>query len=93
MSQLALAKRAGLTHNFINDIEKSKKGVSLKTIGILAEALDAEPYQFFIKPAEGSDYYKKEVKSAVELLNRNVNRLFEKTVKEIFEQTVLKIVL
>ena len=47
-SQLGLASQAGLTHNFINDIENGKKWVSAKTIGKLAEALRAEPYQFFI---------------------------------------------
>ena len=47
-SQLGLASQAGLTHNFINDIENGKKWVSAKTIGKLATALRAEPYQFFI---------------------------------------------
>jgi len=48
ISQLALAGRANLTHNFINDIENGKKWVSDDTIGKLATALKAEPYQFFL---------------------------------------------
>ena len=48
ISQLTLATQAGLTHNFINDIENGKKWVSAKTIGKLAVALQAEPHQFFI---------------------------------------------
>ena len=48
MSQLTLAENAGLTHNFINDIENGKKWVSAETIGKLAFTLKAEPYQFFI---------------------------------------------
>ena len=48
ISQVELAGRADLTHNFINDIENGKKWVSAETIGKLAIALKAEPYQFFI---------------------------------------------
>ncbi|MCL2069867.1 MAG: helix-turn-helix domain-containing protein [Treponema sp.] len=48
LSQVNLANEAGLTHNFINDIENGKKWVSPETIGKLADALKAEPYQFFL---------------------------------------------
>ncbi|MDR0290279.1 MAG: helix-turn-helix transcriptional regulator [Treponema sp.] len=48
ISQLGLALKAGLTHNFINDIENGKKGISEKTLAKLSVALDAEPYQFFL---------------------------------------------
>jgi transcriptional regulator with XRE-family HTH domain len=48
MSQLALAVEVNLTHNFINDIENGKKWVSPDTIAKLAEALNVEPYQFFL---------------------------------------------
>jgi transcriptional regulator with XRE-family HTH domain len=47
-SQLSLALSAGLTHNFINDIENCKKGISSKTLAKLSVALDVEPYQFFL---------------------------------------------
>jgi len=55
MSQLTLAENAGLTHNFINDIENGKKWVSAETIGKLAFALKAEPYQFFISESKWND--------------------------------------
>lgn len=48
VSQLNLALKTGLTHNFINDIENCKKGVSAKTLAKLSMALDVEPYQFFL---------------------------------------------
>ena len=48
ISQLTLSSLAGLTHNFINDIENGKKWVSAKSIAKLAIALRAEPYQFFL---------------------------------------------
>jgi transcriptional regulator with XRE-family HTH domain len=48
ISQLGLAVNAGLAHNFINDIENCKKGISAKTLAKLSAALDAEPYQFFL---------------------------------------------
>jgi len=47
-SQLSLAISTGLTHNFINDIENCKKGVSAKTLAKLSIALNVEPYQFFL---------------------------------------------
>jgi len=55
MSQLSLANNAGLTHNFINDIENGKKWVSAETIAKLAIALKAEPYQFFIAESKWND--------------------------------------
>jgi transcriptional regulator with XRE-family HTH domain len=48
ISQLNLAIQAGLTHNFINDIENGKKWISPKTLASLATALDAKPHEFFV---------------------------------------------
>jgi transcriptional regulator with XRE-family HTH domain len=48
ISQLGLAVNAGLTHNFINDIENCKKGISAKTLAKLSVALNVEPHQFFL---------------------------------------------
>jgi len=55
LSQVNLAAEAGLTHNFINDIESGKKWVSAETIEKLAIALKAEPYQFFISDSKWDD--------------------------------------
>jgi len=48
MSQLNLALNTGLTHNFINDIENCKKGVSYKTLAKFSSVFNVEPYQFFL---------------------------------------------
>jgi len=48
MSQLTLALNTGLTHNFINDIENCKKGVSAKTLAKFSKIFNVEPYQFFL---------------------------------------------
>jgi len=48
MSQLSLAQNTDLTHNFINDIENCKKGVSYKTLAKLSVVFNVEPYQFFL---------------------------------------------
>ena len=48
ISQLSLASSAGITHNFINDIENCKKGISAKTLAKLSVALEVEPHQFFL---------------------------------------------
>ena len=55
ISQLALAESTGLAHNFINDIENGKKWASAETIGKLAYALKAEPYQLFISESKRID--------------------------------------
>jgi transcriptional regulator with XRE-family HTH domain len=47
-SQLDLSVNTGLTHNFINDIENCKKGISAKSLAKLSNALNVEPYQFFL---------------------------------------------
>jgi len=52
LSQINLASKAGLAHNFINDIESGKKWVSPETIAKLAVALRAEPYQFFLSDSK-----------------------------------------
>jgi len=48
ISQLDLGLKAGLTHNFINDIENCKKGLSVKTIAKLCVALRIEPHELFL---------------------------------------------
>lgn len=48
ISQLKLGMKINLTHNFINDIERGKKGASFETVAKLAEALEVEPYRFFV---------------------------------------------
>ena len=55
LSQVSLAAEADLTHNFINDIENGKKWISPETLGKLATALKAEPYQFFISDSKWND--------------------------------------
>jgi transcriptional regulator with XRE-family HTH domain len=48
LSQLSLAVRAGLTHNFINDIENCRKWISPKTLAALSAVLDTDPHEFFM---------------------------------------------
>lgn len=48
LSQLALANKADLTHNFVNDIENNKKWVSPKTMEKLTKALGVEPHELFL---------------------------------------------
>ena len=53
-SQMGLAEAAGLSPNFINEMENNMKSASMETIAKLATALKVEPYQFFI-PEEIAD--------------------------------------
>ena len=48
LSQLGLSVNAGIAHNFINDVENGRKGVSIKTLAKLSAALNVEPHQFFL---------------------------------------------
>jgi len=78
ISQLNLAVNAGLAHNFINDIENCKKGISVKTLAKLSVALDAEPYQFFLPDAMSDNnmmYYV-----------NDFNDSLQKVVKELTQQ-------
>jgi transcriptional regulator with XRE-family HTH domain len=51
LSQLSLAVKAGLAHNFINDIENGKKWISPRTLAALASALDTDPQELFLPEA------------------------------------------
>ena len=48
LSQLNLSYEAELTHNFINDIENCKKGISVNSLAKISTALKVEPYQLFL---------------------------------------------
>jgi transcriptional regulator with XRE-family HTH domain len=48
LSQLTLAGKANLTHNFINDIENGKKWISPKTMAKLTTALGIAPHELFL---------------------------------------------
>ena len=47
-SQFGLAGEADISHNFLNDVESCKKGISFDTIAKLSTALEIEPFQFFL---------------------------------------------
>jgi transcriptional regulator with XRE-family HTH domain len=57
ISQLNLAGKADLTHNFINDIENGKKGISCRSLAKLSTALGVEPYQFFLPESVADDSF------------------------------------
>ena len=77
LAQVALAQKAGLTHNFINDLENCKKGFSLETLSKLAEALDAEPMDFFININQWENIDKQKYVSILNSINKNVNKIFD----------------
>ena len=78
ISQLGLALNAGLTHNFINDIENGKKGVSAKTLAKLSVALGVEPHQFYL-PSDMQT-------STMRIYLNDFNVSLQKVVKELTEQ-------
>jgi len=75
ISQLNLSVKTGLTHNFINDIENCKKGVSAKTLAKLSIALNAEPHQFFLPEGSSNNEAMIYVKDFNDSLQKVVNEL------------------
>ncbi len=49
MSQEQLSALTDMDRSYISDIERGLRNVSLKNIEVLAEALNIEVYQFFLK--------------------------------------------
>ena len=85
LSQFALSNKAGLAHNFVNDIENRKKWVSPETIAKLATVLEVEPYQLFItNPLDGKQT--KRIHSYLDELNDR----FSEAVGEIKESYLSK---
>jgi transcriptional regulator with XRE-family HTH domain len=54
LSQLDLSGKAGLAHNFINDLENGKKWFSPETMAKLSNALEVDPSQLLI-PRDHTD--------------------------------------
>ena len=75
LSQLGLSVNAGVAHNFINDVENCKKGISVRTLAKLSVALNVEPHQFFI-PGNMPD-------DAVHLYVHDFNDMLQKMVKDL----------
>ena len=73
ISQLSLAIATGLTHNFINDIENCKKGISAKTLAKLSTALNAEPHQFFLP----NEFFDNKFKIYVNDFNDSLHKVIE----------------
>ena len=74
ISQLTLANQVGLSHNFINDIENSKKWPSAKSIGKLAIALRVEPYQFFLSESRWNERGKEVLATYLDDLEDSLNK-------------------
>lgn len=49
LSQMELAAKAGITTNFVNDIENGKKWISPSTLSKFCEVLEIEPYKLFLE--------------------------------------------
>jgi transcriptional regulator with XRE-family HTH domain len=81
-SQLDLSVNTGLTHNFINDIENCKKGISARSLAKLSNALNVEPYQFFLP----DDMHNNDMMIYV----KDFNDSLQKVVSDLTEQYLYK---
>ena len=82
ISQMTLAARSGLTHNFINDIENCKKWVSPQTIAMLAQALQVEPYQFFIPESKDGMADRNHLRLYIDDFSNSFQKMFEELKKK-----------
>ncbi|MDR1899607.1 MAG: helix-turn-helix domain-containing protein [Treponema sp.] len=80
LSQLDLAINADLTHNFINDLESGKKGISCRSLAKLSTALKVEPFQLFLSHDESD--------GQIGVYVRDFNDKLQKMVKELTRQYV-----
>ena len=81
ITQVALAKLVGITHNYVNDIEHVKKSVSIETMGRLAKAFEVEPYQL-LAPKEWFNAENKQIIGYMKIIKKNVCRVFDDSLKE-----------
>ena len=78
LSQMALALKAGLATNFINDIENGKKWVSPSTLSKICEALEISPYKLFIEVNFANDNCSEIINQfCSDLLNEILNSIKE----------------
>jgi transcriptional regulator with XRE-family HTH domain len=82
ISQLELAKRVGLAHNFINDIENGRKGCSLDTIEKFVNYFNVAPYQLFLYPSQWGNAEKQGVIGMFEVMNKKIDLIFKDTIEE-----------
>ena len=82
ISQLDLSLQADVAANYINDIEKCKKGMSLTTLAKLCAALEVEPHQFFLSDDMPND--------KLQLYVNVINDSVQKAVKDVTDQYLRK---
>ena len=83
LSQLELAQNSGYAHNFINDIENSKKGASFETVEKIASVFNIEPYLLFINPKDRFTGENHKLIGLLTAANKTINNFFTDTIKEL----------
>lgn len=82
ISQMALAEKANVAQNFINDIENCKKWISPATLSKLCKALGIMPYQLFLPVATvqktESDLIKQFSNEVINSIVDSVNKISER---------------
>ncbi len=74
ISQLNLANMTNLTHTFINDIENCKKWISPDTLARFCNALNVEPFQFFLSDKDLDENDKKAFFAYMDDLSSIINK-------------------
>lgn len=65
-----LAKKTGLSHSFICDIEHGRCNPSIEKLGIIAKALEVRPEFFLTDLVATDDLIKKTTDIAIEAVNQ-----------------------
>ena len=85
MTQAALAQKAGVSINFINDLEAEKKWPSLATLIKLADALGIDVYELLKPPGLFPD----NLGGIVRKYTDNIHAALEQTCLEFMQDAVM----
>ena len=76
-NQAELSEKVGITEKFYNDIETGRKWGSFETIVDLANALEVEPYEFFLPQGSAISHNERRTKELMKRLRTNFSELVD----------------
>ncbi|GHV83059.1 hypothetical protein AGMMS50212_03990 [Spirochaetia bacterium] len=76
LSLIKLGMRSGLTHNFINDLEHGKRGVTLDSIALLAQGLDVESFKLLLPKEKAQESAYPEYINALEKAVEDIKKYY-----------------
>ena len=85
LSQEKLADKADISRQMMNDIEGRRRWLTKGTLVKLANALDVDPYEFFIPSSAENEIGKMNYHTITQKIVEKVKDAVDKALKEIWE--------